>query len=120
MPPAVSPICSPAPLLSISDRRWGRGSSSRTSRERAGHVAAHAVVKAPHDGYTLVLTTIAHNAASSMYADLAYNPAKDLKPVVLIAESAGVLVVNATLPPKTVQETRRWSEVIRSAWIKAQ
>jgi tripartite-type tricarboxylate transporter receptor subunit TctC len=82
----------------------GQGIIIENQPGAGGHVAAHAVVKAPHDGYTLVLTTIAHNAASSMYADLAYNPAKDLKPVVLIAESAGVLVVNAALPPKTVQE----------------
>ena len=69
-----------------------------------GHLAAAALVKAPHDGYSLVLATIAHNAASSMYANLGYNPDKDLKPVILIAESAGVLVVNASLPPKTVAE----------------
>lgn len=69
-----------------------------------GHLGAAALVKAPADGYSLVLATIAHNAASSMYANLGYNPEKDLKPVILIAESAGVLVVNASLPPKTVQE----------------
>ena len=69
-----------------------------------GHLGANAAVRAPHDGYTLVLATIAHNAASSMYANLAYNPEQDLKPVILIAESAGVLVVNAVLPPKSVQE----------------
>ena len=39
-----------------------------------------------------------------MYGNLNYNPEKDLKPVILIAESAGVLVVNASVPPKTVQE----------------
>lgn len=69
-----------------------------------GHLGASAVAKAPADGYTLVLATIAHNAASSMYGNLNYNPEKDLKPVILIAESAGVLVVTDQLPPKTVQE----------------
>lgn len=69
-----------------------------------GHVAASAAVKAPPDGYTLVLTTIAHNGASSMYANLPYSPEKDLRPVVLIAESAGALVVNSALPLKTVEE----------------
>ncbi len=69
-----------------------------------GHLGASAVAKAPADGYTLVLATIAHNAASSMYGNLNYNPEKDLKPVILLAESAGVLVVTEQLPPKTVQE----------------
>jgi len=69
-----------------------------------GHLAASAALKLPPDGYTLILATIAHNAASSMYANLGYNPEKDLKPVILIAESAGVLVVNTAVPAKTVGE----------------
>src|SRR5262250_2169346 len=31
-----------------------------------GHLAASAALKLPPDGYTLILATIAHNAASSM------------------------------------------------------
>jgi tripartite-type tricarboxylate transporter receptor subunit TctC len=69
-----------------------------------GHLAASAAVKAAPDGYTLVLATIAHNAAASMYANLGYSPEKDLKPVILIAESAGVLVVNPVVPSTTVRE----------------
>jgi tripartite-type tricarboxylate transporter receptor subunit TctC len=69
-----------------------------------GHLAASAAVKAPADGYTLVLATIAHNAAASMYANLGYSPEKDLKPVILIAESAGVLVVNPAVKATTVRE----------------
>jgi tripartite-type tricarboxylate transporter receptor subunit TctC len=69
-----------------------------------GHLAGSSVAKGPADGYTLVLATIAHNAASSMYSKLTYNPGKDLKPVIVIAESAGVLVVNAAVPVKTVPE----------------
>ena len=69
-----------------------------------GHLGGSTVAKAAPDGYTLVLATIAHNAASSMYGNLNYNPEKDLRPVILISESAGVLVVNASVPAKTVQE----------------
>src|SRR5215470_3211736 len=69
-----------------------------------GHLAAAAAAKAPADGYTLVLATIAHNAASSMYANLGYSPEKDLRPVILIAESAGVLVVNPGVKANTVRE----------------
>jgi hypothetical protein len=70
-----------------------------------GHLGGSAVAKAPPDGYTLVLATIAHNAASSMYGNLNYNPEKDLKPVIVIAESAGVLVVNASVSSKTVRNS---------------
>ena len=69
-----------------------------------GHIGGSTVAKAPADGYTLVLATIAHNAAASMYGNLNYNPEKDLRPVILVSESAGVLLVNASVPVKTVQE----------------
>lgn len=69
-----------------------------------GHLGADVAVKAPADGYTLVLATIAHNAAHSMYPNLSYNPEKDLKPVILLAESAGVLVVHDGVKAKSVQE----------------
>lgn len=69
-----------------------------------GHVGGSIVTTLPADGYTLMLGTIAHNAAYSMYSKLAYDPARDLKPVILIAESAGVLVVHPSLPVRTVKE----------------
>jgi tripartite-type tricarboxylate transporter receptor subunit TctC len=39
-----------------------------------------------------------------MYGNLTYNPAKDLRPVILVSESSGVLLVNTSVPAKTVQE----------------
>lgn len=69
-----------------------------------GHIGGELVASAPPDGYTLVLATIAHNAAYAMYSNLAYDPAKALKPVILIAESAGVLVVHPALPVKSAAE----------------
>ena len=69
-----------------------------------GHVAAADVARGAADGHTIVLTTIAHNAAHSMYANLAYDPAKDIKPVVVVADAPSVLVVHPSLPVKTVQE----------------
>lgn len=69
-----------------------------------GHVGGAEVAKAPADGYTLVLATIAHNGAVAMYRNLAYDPARDLQPVVLLAESAGVLVVNPSFPAQNVRE----------------
>ena len=69
-----------------------------------GHVGGELVARSPADGHTLVLATIAHNGASSMYKGLKYDPATDLVPVALIAESAGVLIVHPSVPAKTVPE----------------
>ena len=69
-----------------------------------GHIGADIAVKAPPDGYTLVFATIAHNCAYAMYSRLPYDPAKDLLPVILLAEGQGVLVVHPSLPTKSVKE----------------
>lgn len=69
-----------------------------------GHVGGELVAKAAPDGHTLVLATIAHNGAASMYKGLKYDPATDLVPVVLVAESAGVLIVTPSLPARSVPE----------------
>ena len=69
-----------------------------------GHIAAAEAARGPADRHALVLTTIAHNAAQSMYANLSYDPAKDLKPVVLISEAASVLVVHNSVPARSVPE----------------
>jgi hypothetical protein len=52
------------------------------------------VANAPADGYTLVLATIAHNGAVKLFRNLRYDPAGDLQPVILLAESPSVLLVN--------------------------
>jgi len=69
-----------------------------------GHTGAEQVAKGPADGYTLVLATIAHNGAVKLYNNLRYDPAKDLQPIVLVAESPSVLLVNSRLPVNSVKE----------------
>ena len=69
-----------------------------------GHVGGELTAKSAPDGYALMLGTTTHNAAYAMYSKLTYDPPKDLQPIVLLAESQGVLVVHPTLPVKTVKE----------------
>ena len=69
-----------------------------------GHIGGAEAAKSAPDGHTLVLATIAHNGASAMYKGLTYNPSTDLVPVALIAESAGMLLVNPSVQANSVQE----------------
>jgi tripartite-type tricarboxylate transporter receptor subunit TctC len=69
-----------------------------------GHIGAELTLKAPADGYTIMFGTTTHNAAYAMYSKLAYDPARDLQPVILVAEIQGVLVVHPSLPTRTVKE----------------
>jgi tripartite-type tricarboxylate transporter receptor subunit TctC len=90
----AQPLAAASGRQVIVDNRPGSG----------GHVGGAVVATSPADGSTLMLGTIAHNAAYSMYSKLAYDPAKDLKPVILVAESAGVLVVHPSLPVRSLKE----------------
>ncbi len=69
-----------------------------------GHLAGMEVARGAADGYTLMVCTIGHNGVAAMYPNLKYDPTQDLKPLALVGETAGVLVVNAELPIKTVAE----------------
>src|SRR3954470_2899071 len=65
-------------------------------------VGVMSVIRAPHDGYTLMVannTGLAVNA--TLIKSLPYDPAKDLAPVALIARIPEVLAVNAALPVRS-------------------
>ena len=90
-----------APKLS---EKYGQPVIFENRAGAGGHIGADMVAKAPADGYTLVLATISHNGAFAMYKNLPYDPPKDLKPIVLIAESASMLVVHPSVPANSTQE----------------
>src|SRR4051812_42331599 len=76
------------------------------NRGGAGGTLGTAVVaKAPADGYTLVVgTTSTHVVAPSVYQKLEYDPVKDFAPISLIAVTPYLLVVNPSVPAKSVRE----------------
>lgn len=69
-----------------------------------GHLGGEAVARSAPDGYTLVLTTIAHNGAVKLYRNLRYDPLVDLQPVVLLAESPSVLLVHDSVPARSLKD----------------
>jgi tripartite-type tricarboxylate transporter receptor subunit TctC len=79
----------------VLDYRPGAGSA----------IAATYVSRAPADGYTLLYatsTTMAINV--SVHKRLNYDPTKDLTPVAMIADAPFILVVNASLPVKSIAD----------------
>jgi tripartite-type tricarboxylate transporter receptor subunit TctC len=67
----------------------------------SGHVGAQIVAKAPGDGYTLLVGTIGIHAAYASYRKLAYDPAAELQPVMIIGESPNLVLVPASSPYKS-------------------
>lgn len=62
------------------------------------------VAKSKPDGYTVVVSTIAHSVNPSLMKDLPYNTEKDFAPVILIAKSRNILVVRPDSPFKSVKD----------------
>lgn len=69
-----------------------------------GHTGADHVVRSDPDGYTLMLGTIAHHGAFTLYKNLRYDPTTDLKTIAVIAEAPSILVVHPNVPINTVQD----------------
>jgi tripartite-type tricarboxylate transporter receptor subunit TctC len=73
------------------------------------NVGAEVVARAPADGYTLYVYTIANTINASLYAKLGYDPIKDFEPIGLIAKIPNILVVNPKLPVKSVADYVRFA-----------
>lgn len=70
-----------------------------------GNVGADFVAKSPADGYTLLLGDIGSLAIGpSIFKDLPFDPVKDFAPVVMVAYSPHLLVVNPSVQAKDVKE----------------
>jgi len=70
-----------------------------------GTLGVEMLAKAPADGYTIALASFGNILVGpSLFPKLAYDPMKDLAPVVLVSQPPGLLVVNPALPVKNVGE----------------
>jgi tripartite-type tricarboxylate transporter receptor subunit TctC len=63
-----------------------------------GNLGTETVVRAPADGYTLIINSVGPIAVNpSLYRNLSYNPLTDLVPVAQISDVPNVLVVHPSL-----------------------
>src|SRR5262245_54855181 len=70
----------------------------------AGNLATEAVVRAPPDGYTLLLASGANALSATLYDKLSFDFIRDIAPVASIGDAAIVMVTNLSFPAKTVPE----------------
>ncbi|MDR1854482.1 MAG: tripartite tricarboxylate transporter substrate binding protein [Azoarcus sp.] len=70
-----------------------------------GSIGATEVAKSTADGYTLLLGTVGTQAINeALYPKLAYDPAKDFRPVAILAAAPVALVAHPSVPANTVAE----------------
>ena len=70
-----------------------------------GNIGADLVAKSAPDGYTLLMGAVATQAINpALYSKIPYDPIKDFAPVALVAQVPNILVVNPSVPVKSVKE----------------
>jgi len=75
------------------------------SRSGGGtNIGTEAVVRAPADGYTLLFVSPANANNATLYDKLNFNFIRDIAPVASISREAQVMVINPSVPAKTVSE----------------
>jgi len=69
-----------------------------------GNIGTEAVVRAAPDGYTLLLVSPPNTTNGTLYEHLDYDFIRDIAPVASISREPNVMVVNPSVPAKTVPE----------------
>jgi len=69
-----------------------------------GNLASGQVARAAPDGYTIMVISTGFVVNPSLYAKVPYDAVKDFTAVTLVAASPNVLVVNPSVPAKTIPE----------------
>src|SRR5688572_11659076 len=83
---------------------WGQQVVVDQRPGAGGVIAADTVAKSAPDGYTLLLTTGAYTINSLLYPKLPYSLERDLAPVDLLAMISFIVVVNPSVPAKSLAD----------------
>ena len=88
----------------LSDK-WGQQMVVDNRPGAGGVIAADLTAKAPPDGYTLLMCTVASCANNvSLHRNLPYDPVRDFEPVTLVATQNLMLLVNPSIPAASVKD----------------
>ena len=84
---------------------WGQTVVIENRPGASGMIGAESVVRAPRDGYMLLLCSPAEIALNpALYTKMNYDPFRELAPISLAATYPNMIVVHASVPAKTVRE----------------
>ena len=84
---------------------WGESVVVENRGGAGGNIGGAEVSKAAPDGHTLLMTSGSVVTANQhIYKNMGFDPRKDLTPITLVASGPQVIVVNPSLPVKTLKE----------------
>jgi tripartite-type tricarboxylate transporter receptor subunit TctC len=99
----------PDTLARILAEKWGQATGQTFTVDNkagaGGNIGADFVAKSAADGTTLLIATVGTHAINpALYAKMPYDNIKDFTPVSFLASTPNLLVVNNSVPAKTVKE----------------
>ena len=83
---------------------WGQPVVVENRPGAGATVGADMVAKSAPDGYTLLMGATHHTIAQNVYAKVPYHFGRDFAPVTIVALVPNMVVVNANVPARTIQE----------------
>lgn len=83
---------------------WGQATVIDNRGGASGIIGIELAAKADPDGYTLIVVSAGLAVQPSLYRKLPYDPVRDFAPITRIVSGPGIMVVNASLPVRSVAE----------------
>jgi tripartite-type tricarboxylate transporter receptor subunit TctC len=83
---------------------WGQAVVVENKVGAGGIVGSDIVAKAKPDGYTLLVVAMPHAVNASLYKTLPYDTLRDFTPISLLGSQPLMLVVNPSVPAKSVAD----------------
>lgn len=84
--------------------KWGQSVIIDNRPGAGGNIGSELAARAPADGYTIFLGTVANAISTSLYGKLNYDYLKDFTPITLVCTTPLVLVANPSIPAKNLKE----------------
>src|SRR5262245_25889632 len=88
----------------MASERLGQPFVTENRTGAATNIATEAVVRAPPDGYTILLASTTNAINATLYDKLTFNFIRDIVPVASIGRTPFIMVVHPSVPAKTVPE----------------
>ena len=102
LPPGLAPDIMARLIAPQLSARLGQSFVVENRPGAGGNIGADAVAKSPPDGYTLLVMISGNAASAALYPSLDFNFVRDIAPIAFLGYTPFVMVVNPSLPAKTL------------------
>ena len=104
LPPGLTPDIGARLVAQSLSERLGQQFVVDNRPGGASNLATDLVVRAPPDGYTLLLVVAGNAIEASLYANLSFNFIRDIAAVASIGRTPFVVVINPSVPARNLAE----------------